>query len=56
MNQGSRRGKIPRVSSEIAERLIRELGMSLAGVARSLGVSTLASSKILQRRSQGSKE
>jgi len=46
---GSRRGEIPRVRSETAERLIRELGMSLAGVARLLGVATSAISKILQR-------
>jgi predicted transcriptional regulator len=46
---GSRWREIPRVCSEIRERLIKELGMSLAGVARLLGVSTSAISKILQR-------
>ena len=40
---------IPRVRSEAAERSVKELGMSLAGVARLLGVSTSAISKILQR-------
>jgi len=49
MNQGSRRGRIPRVRSEIAERLIKELRMSLAEVARLLGISTSAISKILHR-------
>ena len=44
--------RIPRVHSEIAERLIKELGMSLAGVARLLGVSTSAISKILHRIAQ----
>jgi predicted transcriptional regulator len=44
--------RIPRVRSEIAERLVKELGMSLAEVARLLGVSTLAVSKILHRIEQ----
>ena len=34
LRMGSRRGEIPRVRSKIAQRLIRELGMSLAEVAR----------------------
>jgi predicted transcriptional regulator len=46
---GSRRGSVPRVRSEIAERLVKELGMSLAAAARLLGVSTSAISKILHR-------
>jgi hypothetical protein len=37
-------GRNPRVRSEIAERLVKELGMSLAKVAQLLGVSTSASS------------
>jgi len=53
---GSRRGEIPRVRPETAERLIRQLGMSLAGVARLLGVSTSAISKILQRIAEESSE
>lgn len=52
LRMGSRRGGIPRVRSEIAEQLVRELGMSLAEVAMLLGVSTSAISKILERRSQ----
>lgn len=49
LRMGSRRGQIPLVRSEIAERLLNELGMSLAGMARLLGVSTSAISKILRR-------
>ena len=56
LRMGSRRGRIPGVRSEIAERLIRELGMSLAGVARLLGVSTSAISWILRRRAEESRE
>ena len=47
---------IPRVRSEIAERLVKDLGMSLAEVARLLGVSTLAISKILCRIAQESSQ
>ena len=46
----SLRGEIPRVRSEIAQRLVKELGMSLAEVARLTGVSTSAISKIIKRR------
>jgi hypothetical protein len=45
---GSRRSRIPGVRSEIAERLIKELAMPLAEVARLWGGSTSAISKILQ--------
>jgi len=50
LRMGSRRGEIPQVRSEIAQRLVKELGMSLAGVARLLGISTSAISKIMKRR------
>ena len=56
LRMGSRRGEIPRVRSEIAQQLIKELGMPLAEVARLLGVSTSAISKIMQRVTQGRKE
>ncbi len=46
---GSRRGKIPRVRSECARRLAKELGMPLAELGRILGVSTSAISKMLSR-------
>ena len=52
LRMGSRRVGISRVRSEIAQRLVRELGVSLADVARLLGVSTSAISKILQRSPQ----
>ena len=48
-SRGSRLERNPRVRSETAERLVKELGTSLAEVARLLGVSTSAISKILQR-------
>ena len=50
LRMGSRRGEIPRVRSEIAEQLVRELGIPLAEVARLLGISTSAVSKIMRRR------
>jgi len=52
LRMGSRRGEISRARLEIAQRLVRELGVSLAEVARLLGVSTSAISKILQRSPQ----
>jgi chromosomal replication initiation ATPase DnaA len=56
LRMGSRRGEIPRVRSEIAQQLVKTLGMSLAEVARLLGVSTSAISKILERNPQGRSE
>jgi hypothetical protein len=56
LRMGSRRGKIPRVRSEIAQQLVKQIGMSLAEVARLLGVSTSAISKILRRSTQGDRE
>jgi putative transposase len=56
LRMGSRRGEIPRVRSEIAQQLVKTLGMSLAEVARLLGVSTSAISKILERSPQGRNE
>jgi putative transposase len=53
LRMGSRRGEIPRVRSKIAHQLIKELGVSLAEVARLLGVSTSAISKIMRRSAQG---
>jgi predicted transcriptional regulator len=52
MNQGRRRGSVPRVRSEITERLVKELGMSLSGVARLLNVSTSVISKTLRKIAQ----
>jgi len=56
LRMGSRRWEISQVRSEIAQQLVRILGMPLAEVARLLGVSTSAISKILQRSPQGSNE
>ncbi|RPJ00612.1 MAG: hypothetical protein EHM36_14420 [Deltaproteobacteria bacterium] len=52
LRMGSRRGSLSRVRSEIVEALILKLGMPLAEVARSLGVSTSAVSKLLTRGNQ----
>ena len=49
LQTGSRRGRIPQVRSTIAQQLVKKLGMSLAEVARLLGVSTSAISRIMQR-------
>lgn len=50
--QGSRRGRIPRVRLEIAERLVKEVGMSLEVPARLMGISTSAISEILRENNQ----
>ena len=52
LRMGSRRGRIPRVRSEIAIQLLREYGIPLAQIARELGVSTSAISKLLVRRTE----
>jgi predicted HTH domain antitoxin len=54
VRMGSRRGQIPEVRAEIVEELVRELGVSLAEVARVVGISTSAVSKILGRRQSNS--
>jgi predicted transcriptional regulator len=51
VTQGSRRGRIPRVRSERAERWVKKVGMSWEGPARLMGVSTSAISGILQENS-----
>jgi len=56
LQMGSRRGRIPQVRSTIAQQLVRKLGMSLAEVARLLGVSTSAISRIMARSSEEKKE
>ena len=50
VRMGSRWGQIPGVRAEIVGELVRELGVPLAEVARVVGVSTSAVSKILMRR------
>ena len=56
LRMGSRRGEIPRVRSEIVPQLVKQIGMSLAEIARWVGVSTSAISKILQRSILENKE
>jgi len=53
MQSGSRRGKIPKIRSDLVYQLITEYGMTLAEMGRQLGVSTSAISKILKRRGEG---
>jgi putative transposase len=52
LQMGSRRGTLSQVRSEIAEELVGGLRMPLAEVARALGVSTSAISKLLRRKHQ----
>jgi putative transposase len=47
---GSRRGKIPRLRSRLVTELITVYGLTLAEIARQLGVSTSAISRILIRK------
>ena len=49
MMSGSRRGRISRVRSKLAYRLVEDIGVSLADAGRQLGVSTSAISKALKR-------
>jgi putative transposase len=51
---GSRAGPIPRLRSELASRLAGELGISYAEIARHLGVSTCAVTRMLSRRQRKS--
>jgi putative transposase len=46
---GSRRGQVSKVRSELAELLVKELGLSLAETARRLGVSTSGIAQRLRR-------
>lgn len=47
---GSRRGQFPKVRARLAEILTEEIGLSLAGCARQLGVTTPAVAQMLRRR------
>jgi REP element-mobilizing transposase RayT len=49
LRMGSRRGRIPHVRSDIVLQLVKDLGIPLAEIARELGVSTSAISKVLRR-------
>jgi putative transposase len=47
---GSRAGTIPKIRSDLATRLVHELGISYAEIARNLGISTARVSKIIADR------
>jgi len=49
LRSGSRRGKMPEVRAEVARRLVEGHGITIAEVARQVGVSTSAISKTLSR-------
>jgi REP element-mobilizing transposase RayT len=49
LRSGSRRGKMPEVRAEVARRLVEGHGITIAEVARQVGVSTSAISKTLAR-------
>ena len=49
LKYGSRRGSISKIRSKLAISLAKEYGISFAEIARQLGVSTSAISKIISR-------
>jgi hypothetical protein len=49
LRSGSRRGKMPEVRAEVARKLVQDYGVTIAEVARQVGVSTSAISKSLGR-------
>jgi putative transposase len=49
LRSGSRRGEIPAVIAEVSRKLVEDYGITLAEIARQLGVSTSAISKRLAR-------
>ena len=50
LQKGHRRQEVAEVRARIARQLVNELGVSLTEVARHLGVSASAISKILRRK------
>lgn len=50
LRAGSRRQKVSKVRSQLAEKLVQECGLSLTEAGRHLGVSLSAVAKILSRR------
>jgi putative transposase len=52
LRAGSRSGSIPRIRSELALRLVNELGLSYAEIGRNLGITTSGVSRILTRAKQ----
>jgi putative transposase len=49
LRSGSRRGEIPAVRAEVSRKLVEDCGITLAEIARQVGVSTSAISKSLAR-------
>lgn len=52
LRMGSRRGRISQVRSQVARQLVERYGIPLAEIARQVGVSTSAISKVLKRAKQ----
>ena len=52
---GSRAGKLPRLRSDLAFILSRQLGISHAAIGRTLGITTSAVSRIMERRESKSR-
>ncbi len=51
LRNGSRRGVTAQVRTEIARKLVEDYGLTLAEVARQVGISTSGVSKLLSRLS-----
>ena len=49
LRSGSRRGEIPAVRAEVSRKLVEDYGITIAEIARQVGVSTSAFSKSLVR-------
>jgi ribosome-binding protein aMBF1 (putative translation factor) len=49
LRSGSRRGAIPALRADLSRKLVEDYGITIAEVARQLGVSTSAISKSLAR-------
>jgi REP element-mobilizing transposase RayT len=53
LQSGSRRGQLPKIRLQIALRLMEEYGTSLAEIARQLGITLSAVSKMVSRHESG---
>jgi putative transposase len=53
LRSGSRRGEIPAIRAEVSRKLVEDHGITLAEIARQVGVSTSAISKSLARTYSG---
>jgi REP element-mobilizing transposase RayT len=50
LRSGSRRGELPTIRAALASKLVEDFGVTIAEVARQLGISTSGVSKMLTRR------